>query len=669
MPCSCDRHWGWIYGSTAIPGECSRPHSGHLHHQGFAAIQWVGSGQGQQDFLSGTVNYGVSDIPLTPAQYSALGTRQVLQIPAVLNAVSVFVNITGVSKLILDPDTLARIFLGQITTFGDPAITMLNPGLVPPTGNNISIITRADNSGTTALFTSYLVKASPSVWNLGSGLSVNFPTTVRGVTGTNSVVAGLTAVGNSIGYATSGAGVAAGLTEVALRNFNGQYLTSVQADYQELANQLVLPAPTGDWSTVNLTYLAGNATYPVSGFSYYILDANQAAICHDLSSKSSHLAPGLRHGDLRLRHHCRALDTCNESSQSADDTWSSIVDNLQDATTIAMLHNMPDPDDLPTEMIARFREASRRPEVQECWQGIFQRRGLALADTSAKLADPAFLREISVEVQRGVQMALETSLPASAPQAEAPEPLPLKQALGAALGNHNLRGWMFEVLPPHLRNVSAVETAMSIPEDLAKLRGLLRSEQDSMDPLLKKILFHPESLARGSPAAVSSDSTSSAEQAADDIAAAEQLVADKLLDELMHSDELWQGIEPLLPKSEIPDRETFQEMVQNPVFRGQVVALLQNDPLMARFLRSHDLGDFTKQVETSHLEGRPSPLEFAARINANERLTSILSQPQVQEALARMAEDPEAIQEYKTDPQVMQAIKSLREIYGNSPTI
>ncbi|KAK9867878.1 hypothetical protein WJX84_009481 [Apatococcus fuscideae] len=160
----------------------------------------VGSGQGQQDFLSRTVNYGVSDIPLTTTQYNSLGSR-------------------------------------------------------PPTGNNISIITRADNSGTTALFTSYLVKASPSVWNLGSGLSVNFPTTVRGVTGTNSVVAGLSAVGNSIGYATSGAGVAAGLTEVALRNFNGQYLTSVQGNYDELANQLVLPAPTGDWSTVNLTYI------------------------------------------------------------------------------------------------------------------------------------------------------------------------------------------------------------------------------------------------------------------------------------------------------------------------------------------------------------------------------------------------------------------------------
>ncbi|KAK9826289.1 hypothetical protein WJX74_005943 [Apatococcus lobatus] len=237
----------------------------------------VGSGQGQQDFLSRTVNYGVSDIPFTTAQYNALGSRQVLQIPAVLNTVSVFVNITGVSRLVLDPDTLARIFLGQITSFGDPAIKALNPTLVPPTGNNISIITRADNSGTTALFTSYLVKASPSVWNLGSGLSVNFPTTVRGVTGTNSVVAGLTAVGNSIGYATSGAGEAAGLTEVALRNFNGQYLTSVQANYDELANQLVLPAPTGDWSTVNLTYVAGNATFPVSGFSYYLLDANQAA--------------------------------------------------------------------------------------------------------------------------------------------------------------------------------------------------------------------------------------------------------------------------------------------------------------------------------------------------------------------------------------------------------
>ena len=67
------------------------------------------------------------------------------------------------------------------------------------TGNNISVVTRQDNSGTTALFTSYLTKAAPGVWTLGSGLSVNFRSTVRSVTGTDSVVAALSALGNSIG--------------------------------------------------------------------------------------------------------------------------------------------------------------------------------------------------------------------------------------------------------------------------------------------------------------------------------------------------------------------------------------------------------------------------------------------------------------------------------------
>lgn len=144
----------------------------------------------------------------------------------------------------------------------------------------------------------------------------------------------------------------------------------------------------------------------------------------------------------------------------------------------------------------------------------------------------------------------------------------------------------------------------------------------------------------------------------------QEMVADKLLHELMNSDELWLGLEPLLPKSEIPDRDTFREMVQDPVFRGQVVGLLENDPMLAGYLRSNALSSIASDLKEDQLAEKPSPGEFAARINANERLTALLSQPHVQEALDRLAEDPAVIAEYQSDPVVMQVIKGLREIYS-----
>ena len=129
----------------------------------------------------------------------------------------------------------------------------------------------------------------------------------------------------------------------------------------------------------------------------------------------------------------------------------------------------------------------------------------------------------------------------------------------------------------------------------------------------------------------------------------------------MTSDKVWEGLEPLLPKEQVPNRAAFQELVQDPVFRGQIVSMLSNDPAFADFLRSNSLSELTTEVKPGDMSRMPGPAELAARINANERLAGLLSQPNVQQAVNRIAEDPSTLADYKADPEVMQVMEFLRE--------
>ena len=74
-----------------------------------------------------TVDFGASDAPLTPDQFTAC--KGCVQIPWALSATSVIYNLDGVKNLLhMDGPTLAKIFIGKITTWNDPAIAKLNPG-------------------------------------------------------------------------------------------------------------------------------------------------------------------------------------------------------------------------------------------------------------------------------------------------------------------------------------------------------------------------------------------------------------------------------------------------------------------------------------------------------------------------------------------------------------
>lgn len=149
--------------------------------------QSIGSGGGIQQVKSGTVDFGASDAPLTNEDMEQMAP--VIQIPESAGPVCVTYNLDGLHKpLQLSSDALAGIFLGKITSWQDPLLKKDNPGENLP-NTKITVVHRAEGSGTTAAFTTYLSAVSPE-WSqqVSKGTSVKWPTGLgakgsEGVTG------------------------------------------------------------------------------------------------------------------------------------------------------------------------------------------------------------------------------------------------------------------------------------------------------------------------------------------------------------------------------------------------------------------------------------------------------------------------------------------------------
>ncbi len=149
--------------------------------------QSIGSGGGIQQVKSGTVDFGASDAPLSDADMA--GMTPIIQIPESAGPICVTYNLEGLQQpLQLSAATLAGLFLGQITSWQDPLLKKDNPGKMLP-NTKVTIVHRAEGSGTTDAFTTYLAAVSPE-WSqkVGKGKSVSWPTGLgakgsEGVTG------------------------------------------------------------------------------------------------------------------------------------------------------------------------------------------------------------------------------------------------------------------------------------------------------------------------------------------------------------------------------------------------------------------------------------------------------------------------------------------------------
>ncbi|WP_226909469.1 phosphate ABC transporter substrate-binding protein PstS [Georgenia ruanii] len=129
----------------------------------------TGSGTGREMFLNGAVLFGGSDSAFKPEEIESAKERcfggEAVELPLYISPIAVAYNLPGVDakNINLQPETLAKIFAGEITKWNDPAIAATNEGVELP-ATNIVPVHRSDDSGTTKNFTDYLAKAGNGAW-------------------------------------------------------------------------------------------------------------------------------------------------------------------------------------------------------------------------------------------------------------------------------------------------------------------------------------------------------------------------------------------------------------------------------------------------------------------------------------------------------------------------
>ncbi|MEY3724336.1 MAG: Phosphate-binding protein PstS precursor [Pseudomonadota bacterium] len=231
--------------------------------------QSIGSSGGVKQIKAKTVDFGATD---NPVKFEDLQADGLVQFPAIIGGVVPIINLEGIKpgQIRLDGQTLADIFQGKIKNFNDKRITDLNPGVKIPAGE-ITVVHRADGSGTTAIFTDYLAKVSAD-WKsaVGAGAAVKWPAASSvGGKGNEGVAANVSRVKNSIGYVEYAYAKKNNMTHVQLKNQAGQF---VQPDDETFA----AAAAGTDWAKIPgmgtfITNAGGAKSWPITGASFILM--------------------------------------------------------------------------------------------------------------------------------------------------------------------------------------------------------------------------------------------------------------------------------------------------------------------------------------------------------------------------------------------------------------
>ena len=233
--------------------------------------QSIGSGGGIQQIENKTVDFGASDMPLTPEDLAKNGLTQ---FPAIIGGEVLVVNLPGIAKgqMTLDGPTIANIYLGHITKWNDPAIAKLNPGLKLP-DTDITPVERSDGSGTTFVFTDYLSKVSPE-WKdkVGENTSVSWPTGIGGK-GNEGVAANTGRTVGAIGYVEYAYALQTNMVSTKLINAAGKTLSPSTEVFQAAA-------ANADWKNAPgfhliLTNQPGDQSWPITGASFILMHLQQ----------------------------------------------------------------------------------------------------------------------------------------------------------------------------------------------------------------------------------------------------------------------------------------------------------------------------------------------------------------------------------------------------------
>ena len=230
----------------------------------------VGSGAGIAQITGRTVDFGASDAPLSPDQFSAC--HGCIQVPWALASTSVFYNLPGVGNFLhMSGPVLAKIYLGQITKWDDPTIKRLNPGKNLP-DEKISVVHRSDGSGTTYNFTDYLSHVSPT-WKsqVGRGTAIDWPVGA-GAPHSSGVAAVVSQTHGAIGYADTEYAVTNHLSYFKMLNRSGKFVIPNLKGTLAAAQLDTHPAKDGSLSIVDPPKSTKYATaYPISTYTYVIV--------------------------------------------------------------------------------------------------------------------------------------------------------------------------------------------------------------------------------------------------------------------------------------------------------------------------------------------------------------------------------------------------------------
>lgn len=229
--------------------------------------QSIGSGGGIKQIQAKTVNFGATDAPLPPAELDKAGLAQ---FPTVIGGVVPVVNIPGIApgQLKLSAETLANIYLGKITKWNDPAIAADNAGLALP-DTMIAVVHRAEGSGTTYIFTTYLAQISPD-WmkSVGAEKAVKWPTGMGGK-GNEGVASFVQRTKGSIGYVEYAYALQNKMTFVQLKNRDGQFVKPDDASFKAAAANAKWDKNKGFYEI--LTNQPGKESWPITGATFILI--------------------------------------------------------------------------------------------------------------------------------------------------------------------------------------------------------------------------------------------------------------------------------------------------------------------------------------------------------------------------------------------------------------
>ncbi len=231
--------------------------------------QGIGSGGGINQLIKRTVDFGGTDAFMTQKELKEAGSP-VLHIPTCLGAVVVTYNLPGNPKLKFTPDLIADIFLGKISKWNDPKIAALNPDTKLP-DQAISVVHRADGSGTTYIFSEYLTKVNKD-WKekVGAGKSLNWPAGQIGQKGNPGVAGYVKQTPGGIGYVELIYALQNKMVYGVIKNKSGKFIEPTIKAVSASAN-VRLP----DDTNASLTDTDAPDGYPISSFTWLIFYKEQ----------------------------------------------------------------------------------------------------------------------------------------------------------------------------------------------------------------------------------------------------------------------------------------------------------------------------------------------------------------------------------------------------------